>query len=197
MYRPLRSYCSNHTSTHEVCFGAMCLIVCRQFIPDRFKFLKNHEPGTSHTMNRPLIKSAYHAFAAPFALGLILFSLVAFMFSQHSNGISGFLISFLVVPALIGLPWALFTFSVSLLLALLFSFWRPGRLLYSVTTGTGSACTIASVGMYALLREQKNCDSICLGLEQTIIGPIPLYVLIVIFLAAIGGVQGSIIHRLE
>jgi len=148
-------------------------------------------------MNRTLAKSAYHAFAAPFALGLILFSIIAFLFFQHSNGLGGLLISFLLVPALIGLPWALFTCIVSFLLAFLLSLSRPERLLHAVLIGISTALSIASAGMYILLQEQKNCDSICLGLDQAVVGQIPLYVVIVLFLTAIGGVQGSIIHRLE
>ena len=154
-------------------------------------------PGTVYEMSHPLLRSAYHAFAAPFALGLILFSVLAFVFSQYSNGIGGLIVSFIIIPAVIGLPWGLFTFLVSFIIAFIFSVWKPSKVAHAVMVGTSIALLIASLGMILVLREQENCDSVCLGLDQPILGLIPLYVLIVVFLAAIGGVQGSIIHRLE
>ena len=138
---------------------------------------------------------ATDAFLVPFVLGLLLVALSTFFFiAPYAISGNSLAITLVIVPGFIAIPWGLY--NLLLLLVIRSAFAINSRYCSKFYPLVGLACglVLSSVTMYYLLQEQKNCDSICLGLE-IMIGRIPLWLIIAVFLSLVGVLQATLYER--
>lgn len=140
---------------------------------------------------------AIAAFLVSFVGGLWLAALLAFFFiapGRNRSVISRLVISLVLVPSFIAVPWGVY--NLLLLLAIRSAFAINRRWCSRRYPFVGLACglVLSSASMHFLLQEEKNCDSICLGLD-IIIGGIPLWRLIAVVLSLVGVLQATLYER--
>ena len=135
------------------------------------------------------------AFLVSFVLGLLLVALSTFFFiAPYAISGNSLAITLVIVPGFIAIPWGLY--NLFLLLVIRSAFAINSRWCSKFYPLVGLACglVLSSLSMSYLLQEQKNSDSIYLGLE-IMIGRIPLWVIIAVFLSLVGVLQATLYKR--
>lgn len=130
-------------------------------------------------------------FASSVLYGLVPgLSLAAATAARGAEGVRGALLGMVMAAVLFGLPWLLACSANAAVLVKV----RPmlhdvsPRVLFFVAALAGIVTTAAFYFLFlrGLLAEQQNCDSVCLGLEQVILGrPYWHWVLLSLWLGAV------------
>jgi hypothetical protein len=122
--------------------------------------------------------------------------LAYFALAPFASGPSDFILSFLLVPAILGIPWGGYNLLSAVVIRAALNWLRPQKLTWFLIIGFSCSLALATTGMYLVLQEQKNCDSVCLGLEREVLGVMPLYVVAVALLSSVGVVQALVYKQL-
>jgi hypothetical protein len=142
------------------------------------------------------MSSSLYAFLAPFVGGLVVLSLAFFVLAPYASGPGDFIMSFLLVPAIVGIPWGVYNLLSAAVIRAALNWLRPQKLRWFLIIGFACSLVLATAGVYLILQEQKDCDRVCLGLEQKVLGTMPLYAVTVALLSFVGVVQAFVYKRL-
>ncbi|MDD5216746.1 MAG: hypothetical protein PHN49_02030 [Candidatus Omnitrophica bacterium] len=135
-----------------------------------------------------IVRCGLRAFWIPFGSGLFVFSAVYFWMTPLKNlPDSGR--EFFAVISLMALPWGAYTFFSSLLIGLTYYSTRAIKPPVRWIAVSADAWILAALAVALLLKEQQNCDSVCLGLNEKIFGTVPCFAALFAGLGFIGLVQ--------
>ena len=135
------------------------------------------------------------AFLVFFVGGLLLAALLTFLFiAPYAILGNSLAINLVFVPGFIAILWGLYNLLLLLVIRSAFSINSRWCSKFYPLVGLACGLVLSSLSMSYLLQEQKNCDSICLGLE-IMIGRIPLWLIIAVFLSLVGVLQATLYER--
>lgn len=94
-----------------------------------------------------------------------------------------------------GIPWLLFNFFTAIAISWILRLLKRTHVAIRISSGAIVWMGISIPLMRLLLQQQKQCDTLCFGLENLSIASIPAYALILISFFFLGCFQGSLLWR--